>query len=65
MELSLAETEEKLATANNLLNDDTLEQAVAKLQKDLGTTKEERDLLIQQLVDKENILSATTEKIKN
>ncbi|WP_273801916.1 sugar transporter [Proteus vulgaris] len=62
LELSLAETEEKLATANNLLNDDTLKQAVAKLQTDLKETKEERDLLIKQLADKENVLSATTAK---
>ncbi|QIG05420.1 sugar transporter [Proteus sp. ZN5] len=62
LELALAETEEKLATANNLLTDDSLKQAVAKLQSDLETTKQERDLLVKQLAEKENILQATTVK---
>ncbi|HIE5766228.1 TPA: sugar transporter [Proteus mirabilis] len=62
LELTLAETEEKLATANNLLSDDTLKQAVAKLQSDLETTKKERDLLVNQLAEKENVLQATTVK---
>lgn len=39
LELTLAETEAELATANNLLTDDTLKQAVAKLQSDLDTIK--------------------------
>ncbi|QKD68765.1 sugar transporter [Proteus terrae] len=62
LELTLAETEEKLATANTLLTDDTLKQAVAKLQNDLETIKKERDLLVKQLAEKENVLQATTVK---
>ncbi|WP_337154935.1 sugar transporter [Proteus terrae] len=62
LELTLAETEEKLATANNLLTDDTLKQAVAKLQSDLEIIKKERDLLVKQLAEKENVLQATTVK---
>ncbi|MEQ5225085.1 sugar transporter [Proteus cibi] len=62
LELTLAETEEKLATANNLLTDDTLKQAVAKLQSDLETITKERDLFVQQLAEKENVLQATTVK---
>ncbi|QEZ92922.1 sugar transporter [Proteus sp. CD3] len=62
LELTLAETEDKLATANNLLNDDSLKQAVAKLQSDLETIKKERDLLVKQLAEKENVLQATTVK---
>ncbi|MEQ5093393.1 sugar transporter [Proteus terrae] len=62
LELTLAETEEKLATANTLLTDDTLKQAVAKLQSDLETIKKERDLLVKQLAEKENVLQATTVK---
>ncbi|WP_100159071.1 sugar transporter [Proteus columbae] len=62
LELTLAETEEKLATANNLLTDDTLKQAVAKLQSDLETINKERDLLVKQLAEKENVLQATTVK---
>ncbi|MCO8049451.1 sugar transporter [Proteus penneri] len=62
LELTLAETEEKLAIANNLLTDDTLKQAVAKLQSDLETIQKERDLLVKQLSEKENVLQATTVK---
>ncbi|MBG5951304.1 sugar transporter [Proteus terrae] len=62
LELTLAETEAELATANNLLTDDTLKQAVAKLQSDLDTIKKERDLLVKQLAEKENVLQATTVK---
>lgn len=62
LELTLAETEEKLATANNLLTDNTLKQAVTKLQTDLETTKKERDLLVKQLTEKEDVLQATTVK---
>ncbi|QKJ48799.1 sugar transporter [Proteus vulgaris] len=62
LELTLAETEEKLATANNLLADDTLKQAVSKLQSDLETIKKERDLLVMQLAEKESVLQATTVK---
>lgn len=62
LELTLAETEEKLVTANNLLTDDTLKQAVTKLQSDLETIKKERDLLVKQLAEKENVLQATTVK---
>ncbi|MCT8231780.1 sugar transporter [Proteus terrae] len=62
LELTLAETEEKLATANNLLTDDTLKQTVTKLQSDLETIKKERDLLVKQLAEKENVLQATTVK---
>lgn len=62
LELALAETEEKLATANNLLTDDTLKQAVAKLQSDLETIQKERDLLVKQLAEKENVLQTTTVK---
>ncbi|WP_337236574.1 sugar transporter [Proteus faecis] len=62
LELALAETEEKLATANNLLTDNTLKQAVAKLQSDLETIQKERDLLVKQLAEKENVLQTTTVK---
>lgn len=62
LELTLAETEEKLATANHLLTDDTLKQAVAKLQSDLETIKKERDLFVKQLAEKEDVLQATTVK---
>lgn len=62
LELTLAETEEKLAIANNLLTDDTLKQAVAKLQSDLETIQKERDLLVKQLSEKEDVLQATTVK---
>lgn len=62
LELTLAETEEKLATADKLLTDNTLKQAVTKLQTDLETTKKERDLLVKQLAEKEDVLQATTVK---
>ncbi|WP_193014745.1 sugar transporter [Proteus sp. FME41] len=62
LELALAETEEKLLTANNLLNDDTLKQSIAKLQNEIETAKKERDLLVQQLAEKEDVLQAAIVK---
>ncbi|EMI7736924.1 sugar transporter [Proteus mirabilis] len=60
----LAKTQDKLAVANNLLNDDSLKQSVAKLQNELAQSKKEQDTLLAQLAEKDQLLFDATEKNK-
>ncbi|HGM9739035.1 TPA: sugar transporter [Proteus mirabilis] len=60
----LAKTQDKLAVANNLLNDDSLKQSVAKLQNELAQSKKEQDTLLVQLAEKDQLLFDATEKNK-
>lgn len=60
----LAKTQDKLAVANNLLNDDSLKQSVAKLQNELAQSKKELDTLLAQLAEKDQLLFDATEKNK-
>ncbi|WP_368882448.1 sugar transporter [Proteus mirabilis] len=60
--VELARTQEKLAVANNLLNDDSLKQSVANLQNELAQSKKEHDTLLAQLAEKDQLLFDATEK---
>lgn len=60
--VELAKTQEKLAVANNLLNDDSLKQSVANLQNELAQSKKEHDTLLAQLAEKDQLLFDATEK---
>ncbi len=60
----LAKTQDKLAVANNLLNDDSLKQSVAKLQNELAQSKKEQGTLLAQLAEKDQLLFDATEKNK-
>ncbi|HDT2999293.1 TPA: sugar transporter [Proteus mirabilis] len=60
--VELAKTQEKLAVANNLLNDDSLKQSVANLQNELAQSKKEHDALLTQLAEKDQLLFDATEK---